>query len=173
MVSGHCSLIPGLFWGGGGRTPFRPVVSKGIPSQACIQESTSVRPVAGGAPSSLYRQAPPRAHASCGRAEELSCKIYICFRLFRNVSKPRPNDHPILIVFVVGGVTATEVRLIKELAAKTNLQVSYLFINFNSVTFEAMIVSKLALKYRKEEIVTFTIFADHVRSTREGNVFRW
>ena len=43
-----------------------------------------------------------------------------------NVSKPRPSDHPILIIFVIGGVTASEVRQIKETvsAAKSNIQVS-------------------------------------------------
>ena len=35
-----------------------------------------------------------------------------------------------------------------------------------------MIVFKLALRYRIKEAITFAIFTDHVRSTREGNVFR-
>lgn len=34
--------------------------------------------------------------------------------LFRTVSKPRPSDHPLLIVFVVGGITATEMKQIKD-----------------------------------------------------------
>ena len=38
-----------------------------------------------------------------------------------NVSKPRPTDHPLLIVFVIGGVTATELKQVKEtLAASTS-----------------------------------------------------
>lgn len=36
------------------------------------------------------------------------------FGLFRTVTKPRPSDHPLLILFVVGGVTSSEVKLIKE-----------------------------------------------------------
>ncbi|XP_077986469.1 sec1 family domain-containing protein 2-like [Glandiceps talaboti] len=36
------------------------------------------------------------------------------FGMFMKVSKPRPNDHPLLILFVVGGVTCSEVRLIRE-----------------------------------------------------------
>ncbi|PIK38839.1 putative sec1 family domain-containing protein 2 [Apostichopus japonicus] len=36
------------------------------------------------------------------------------FRLFMNVSKPRPSDNPLLILFVIGGVTLSEVKLIKE-----------------------------------------------------------
>ncbi|XP_076315450.1 sec1 family domain-containing protein 2-like [Tachypleus tridentatus] len=38
--------------------------------------------------------------------------------LFMNVSKHQPRDHPVLIVFVVGGVTAAEVRQIREIVAK-------------------------------------------------------
>ena len=43
-----------------------------------------------------------------------------------NVSKPRDSDHPILIIFVIGGVTASEVRQIKETvsAAKSHIQES-------------------------------------------------
>jgi len=42
-----------------------------------------------------------------------------------NVSKPRPSDHPVLIVFVIGGVTVTEARQIQEVvsATKSNMQV--------------------------------------------------
>lgn len=47
------------------------------------------------------------------------------FGLFRTVSKPRPSDHSLLIVFVIGGVTTTEVRQIRDIvsAAKSNIQV--------------------------------------------------
>jgi len=47
------------------------------------------------------------------------------FGLFMNVSKPRASDHPLLIVFVVGGITSTELRHIKEslAARKTDTQV--------------------------------------------------
>ena len=37
--------------------------------------------------------------------------------LFMNVSKPRPNDHPLLVLFVVGGVTCSEVHHIREALA--------------------------------------------------------
>ena len=49
-------------------------------------------------------------------------------RLFMNVSKPRPNDHPVLIVFVIGGTTSTEMRQIREAvsASKSNVQVKCL-----------------------------------------------
>ncbi|KAJ8038479.1 Sec1 family domain-containing protein 2 [Holothuria leucospilota] len=36
------------------------------------------------------------------------------FRLFMNVSKPRPSNHKLMIIFVVGGVTCSEVKMIKE-----------------------------------------------------------
>ena len=47
---------------------------------------------------------------------------YIYYRLFRTVAKPRPSDHPLLILFVVGGVTSSEVKLIKD---SLNLNKSY------------------------------------------------
>ena len=50
----------------------------------------------------------------------------IC-RFFRSVtSKPRPSDHPLLIIFVVGGVTATEAKQIKDvvLSHQPNTEVS-------------------------------------------------
>lgn len=34
-----------------------------------------------------------------------------------NVSKPRPNDHPLLVLFVVGGITCSEVHQIREALA--------------------------------------------------------
>ncbi|XP_064650152.1 sec1 family domain-containing protein 2-like [Lineus longissimus] len=40
------------------------------------------------------------------------------FGYFMSVSKPRPNDHPLLIVFIVGGVTSNEVKQIQETLAK-------------------------------------------------------
>ena len=44
-----------------------------------------------------------------------------------NVSKPRPSDHPLLIIYVVGGVSAMEVRQVKEAVgkAKSDLKVRY------------------------------------------------
>ena len=34
-----------------------------------------------------------------------------------NVSKPRPNDHPLLVLFIVGGITCSEVHQIREALA--------------------------------------------------------
>ena len=44
-----------------------------------------------------------------------------------NVSKPRPNDHPLLVLFIVGGVTCSEVHQIREALAAyhPNTQVSF------------------------------------------------
>ncbi|XP_038647117.1 sec1 family domain-containing protein 2 [Scyliorhinus canicula] len=36
------------------------------------------------------------------------------FSMFMKVSRPHPSDHPLLILFLVGGVTASEIRIIKE-----------------------------------------------------------
>src|SRR6218665_3954680 len=51
---------------------------------------------------------------------------WLLSRLFRTVSKPRPSDHPLVILFVIGGITCTEVRQIRDVvsAAKSNVQVS-------------------------------------------------
>ncbi|XP_033732096.1 sec1 family domain-containing protein 2-like [Pecten maximus] len=42
------------------------------------------------------------------------------FGLFRTVAKPKPSDNKILIVFVVGGITATEAKLIRDTVASHN-----------------------------------------------------
>lgn len=44
-----------------------------------------------------------------------------------NVSKPRPNDHPLQVLFIVGGVTCSEVHQIREALAAyhPNTQVSF------------------------------------------------
>jgi len=57
----------------------------------------------------------------------LSVVMCVCvISLFRAVSKPRPGDQPLLIIFVIGGVSSTEVRQVRDVvaAAKTNIQVN-------------------------------------------------
>ncbi|XP_039218807.1 sec1 family domain-containing protein 2 [Crotalus tigris] len=39
------------------------------------------------------------------------------FSMFMKVSRPHPSDHPMLVLFMVGGVTVSEVRMIKDLVA--------------------------------------------------------
>ncbi|XP_060064250.1 sec1 family domain-containing protein 2-like [Ylistrum balloti] len=39
------------------------------------------------------------------------------FGLFRTVAKPKPSDNKMLIVFVLGGITATEAKMIRETVA--------------------------------------------------------
>ncbi|XP_006164439.1 sec1 family domain-containing protein 2 [Tupaia chinensis] len=39
------------------------------------------------------------------------------FSMFMKVSRPHPSDHPLLILFVVGGVTVSEAKMVKDLAA--------------------------------------------------------
>ena len=43
-----------------------------------------------------------------------------------NVSKPRPDDHPLLVLYIVGGITCSEVHQIREALAAyhPNTQVS-------------------------------------------------
>ncbi|KAI2534335.1 sec1 family domain containing 2 [Homo sapiens] len=39
------------------------------------------------------------------------------FSMFMKVSRPHPSDYPLLILFVVGGVTVSEVKMVKDLVA--------------------------------------------------------
>jgi len=41
------------------------------------------------------------------------------FGFFMNVTKPRPDDHPLLIVYMIGGITWHEVKTIQETLEKT------------------------------------------------------
>ncbi|KAK2513696.1 hypothetical protein Q9233_015372 [Columba guinea] len=47
------------------------------------------------------------------------------FSMFMKVNRPHPGDHPLLIIFMVGGVTVSEVKMVKDLVAtcKTGTQV--------------------------------------------------
>nr|XP_056711395.1 sec1 family domain-containing protein 2 [Euleptes europaea] len=36
------------------------------------------------------------------------------FSMFMKVSRPHPGDHPLLIIFMVGGVTVSEVKMVKD-----------------------------------------------------------
>lgn len=59
-----------------------------------------------------------------------SLDVYF-YRLFRSVGKPRPSDHPLLILFVIGGITSTEVRQVRDVvsAAKGSLQVTIIIVS--------------------------------------------
>ncbi|XP_039607128.1 sec1 family domain-containing protein 2 [Polypterus senegalus] len=56
-------------------------------------------------------------HMSAGLTELLKTG----FSMFMKVSRPHPSDHPVLILFVVGGVTPSEGRLIKEIVSSQKL----------------------------------------------------
>lgn len=49
------------------------------------------------------------------RSSGLRDKLKSGFGLFRGVTKPRPSDNPLVILFIVGGVTCTEVKQIHDL----------------------------------------------------------
>ncbi|ELU00077.1 hypothetical protein CAPTEDRAFT_126088 [Capitella teleta] len=42
------------------------------------------------------------------------------FGLFRAARKPRPSDHPVLVIFVLGGITPTEVKQVRDISSKFN-----------------------------------------------------
>uniref|UniRef100_A0A8C2CTY7 Si:ch73-249k16.4 n=1 Tax=Cyprinus carpio TaxID=7962 RepID=A0A8C2CTY7_CYPCA len=39
------------------------------------------------------------------------------FSMFMKVTRPHPSDHPLLFLFLVGGVTPSELRLIREIVS--------------------------------------------------------
>ncbi|XP_071946924.1 sec1 family domain-containing protein 2-like [Antedon mediterranea] len=57
------------------------------------------------------------------RSTGLRDRLKTSFRMFMNVSKPRPSDHPLLIVFVIGGVTCSEVKAVNEISNKSNQEI--------------------------------------------------
>jgi len=42
------------------------------------------------------------------------------FGFFMNVSKPRPDDHPLVVLFVIGGITCYEIQSIEKTLKKIN-----------------------------------------------------
>lgn len=51
----------------------------------------------------------------------LSNMLKAGFGLFRSTSKPLPRDSPVLIVFIIGGVTASEVKLVNDITSSRKL----------------------------------------------------
>ncbi|GAB1598350.1 sec1 family domain-containing protein 2-like [Argonauta hians] len=49
------------------------------------------------------------------------------FGLFMNISKPRPSDHPLLIIYVIGGITTTEVKQVKDMLSSLKTDTKILF----------------------------------------------
>ncbi|NXA46628.1 SCFD2 protein, partial [Nothocercus julius] len=39
------------------------------------------------------------------------------FSMFMKVNRPHPGDHPLLIIYMIGGVTVAEVKMVKDLVA--------------------------------------------------------
>ena len=68
-----------------------------------------------------------------------------------NVSKPRPSDHPLLIVFVVGGITPTEVKQMKDAVSKSNVQV-WSNAHLNSAFFSFYNKTSTLLRHRSQRI---------------------
>ncbi|XP_073789340.1 sec1 family domain-containing protein 2 isoform X1 [Danio rerio] len=59
------------------------------------------------------RECPDIEHMSGGLTELLKTG----FSMFMKVSRPHPSDHPLLFLFLVGGVTPSELRLIREVVS--------------------------------------------------------
>ncbi|KAM9383731.1 sec1 family domain-containing protein 2 [Pholidichthys leucotaenia] len=56
------------------------------------------------------RECPDMEHMSGGLTDLLKTG----FSMFMKVSRPHPSDNPLLLLFLVGGVTPSELRLVKE-----------------------------------------------------------
>ncbi|TRY76040.1 hypothetical protein DNTS_031949, partial [Danionella cerebrum] len=67
------------------------------------------------------RECPDIEHMSGGLTELLKTG----FSMFMKVNRPHPSDHPLLFIFLVGGVTPSELRLIREVVStlKSSTQV--------------------------------------------------
>ncbi|CAL8255246.1 unnamed protein product [Merluccius merluccius] len=60
-----------------------------------------------------HRDCPDLDHMSGGLTDLLKTG----FSMFMKVNRPHPSDHPLLLLFLVGGVTPSELRLVREVAA--------------------------------------------------------
>lgn len=58
-------------------------------------------------------ECPDIEHASGGLTDLLKTG----FSMFMKVNRPHPSDHSLLLLFMVGGVTASEIRLIREVVS--------------------------------------------------------
>eukprot|EP00118_Oscarella_pearsei_P018657 m.192070 g.192070 ORF g.192070 m.192070 type:complete len:651 (+) comp39461_c1_seq6:85-2037(+) len=65
------------------------------------------------------------AYQSHGLRDYLKTSLTFGFSKFMNVGKSHPGNHPLIFLFVVGGVTLGEVKQIREavIAAKTSIEV--------------------------------------------------
>ncbi|KTG00775.1 hypothetical protein cypCar_00014166 [Cyprinus carpio] len=59
------------------------------------------------------RECPDVEHMSGGLTDLLKTG----FSMFMKVTRPHPSDHPLLFLFLVGGVTPSELRLIREVVS--------------------------------------------------------
>ncbi|XP_030228475.1 sec1 family domain-containing protein 2 [Gadus morhua] len=60
-----------------------------------------------------HRDCPDLEHMSGGLTDLLKTG----FSMFMKVTRPHPSDHPLLLLFLVGGVTPSELRLVRDVAA--------------------------------------------------------
>ncbi|KAJ3599892.1 hypothetical protein NHX12_033846, partial [Muraenolepis orangiensis] len=60
-----------------------------------------------------HQDCPDLDHMSGGLTDMLKTG----FSMFMKVTRPHPSDHPLLLLFLVGGVTPSELRLVREVAA--------------------------------------------------------
>ena len=54
--------------------------------------------------------------------------------LFRSSAGPRPNSHPLLVVYVVGGITPGEIRRINEVVSNQSSKSEVRFRSYCTIT---------------------------------------
>ncbi|ESO85938.1 hypothetical protein LOTGIDRAFT_235701 [Lottia gigantea] len=66
------------------------------------------------------------------------------FGLFMTVYKPRPSDHPLLILYIIGGITPTEVKHIQDIVNKTKPDIQVLIGSTRLCTKEDITLSSFS-----------------------------
>ncbi|ESO96375.1 hypothetical protein LOTGIDRAFT_176592 [Lottia gigantea] len=64
--------------------------------------------------------------------------------LFMTVYKPRPSDHPLLILYIIGGITPTEVKHIQDIVNKTKPDIQVLIGSTRLCTKEDITLSSFS-----------------------------
>lgn len=65
------------------------------------------------------------------------------FSLFVSSAKPRPNQHPVLVLFVVGGVSCSEIRQIQEIVTASRTDTELIICTTRLVTSHDITIQAL------------------------------
>ena len=84
----------------------------------------------------------------CSRALSCTALSFVC-SLFMSSARPRPSDHPLLVLFVVGGVTCWEVRRLREVLAAhhTKVQVPTVFLCVSQAGLSTCVLIRMVCSF--------------------------